>query len=92
MVTKADLKDWVVEALKANNGEGSILYVAKYIWDHHQNDLHEHDLFYSWQYDMRWAATELRKRGALLPLMMIVAENGRLNELCALRIRCKGES
>ena len=66
MVTKADLTDWVVEALKANNGEGSILYVAKYIWDHHQNDLHGHDLFYSWQYDMRWAATELRKKGRLV--------------------------
>lgn len=66
MVAKADLKDWVIEALKANSGEGSILYVAQHIWKHHEKDLHGHDLFYSWQYDMRWAATELRKKGLLV--------------------------
>jgi hypothetical protein len=66
MVKKADLKDWVVDALKARGGEGSILYVAQYIWDHHQKDLHGHQLFYSWQYDMRWAAAELREAGVLV--------------------------
>lgn len=66
MVAKADLSDWVVEALKSNGGEGSILYVAKHIWDNHHTDLKGTDLFYSWQYDMRWAATNLRKRGLLV--------------------------
>jgi hypothetical protein len=66
MVSKADLSDWVVEALKSNDGEGSILYVAKHIWDNHRADLKGTDLFYSWQYDMRWAATNLRKRGLLV--------------------------
>ena len=66
MVSKNDLTDWVVEALKANNGTGSILYVAQHIWEHHKRDLEGSPLFYSWQYDMRWAATELRKKGRLV--------------------------
>lgn len=66
MVSKSDLQDWVVEALKAHNGEGSILYVAQFIWEHHRKDLEGSALFYSWQYDMRWAATELRKKGLLV--------------------------
>lgn len=67
VASKSDLTDWVVEALRANKGEGSILYVAQYIWEHHQKELEGTPLFYSWQYDMRWAATELRKRGLLVP-------------------------
>ena len=67
MTVKSDLQDWVVEALKTNGGEASILYVAKHIWDKHRRDLEGTDLFYSWQYDMRWAATELRKKGKLVP-------------------------
>ncbi len=35
MVAKADLKKWVIDALNSNGGEASILYVARYIWDHH---------------------------------------------------------
>ncbi len=66
MATKSDLTDWVVEALRRNNGGGSILYVAQYIWEHHQKELEGSDLFYSWQYDMRWAATALRKKGLLV--------------------------
>ncbi|MDV4161193.1 hypothetical protein R1538_08665 [Rhizobium leguminosarum] len=66
MVSKNDLSDWVVDALKSNNGTASILYVAKHIWKHHQKDLEGNPLFYSWQYDMRWAATALRKKGRLV--------------------------
>ncbi|RLP28342.1 hypothetical protein [Mesorhizobium sp. YM1C-6-2] len=67
MATKGDLVDWVVEALKAAGGAGTLLYVAKYIWEHHEKELRSTDLFYTWQYDMRWAATELRKRGTMVP-------------------------
>jgi len=72
MATKGDLVDWVVAALKAAGGSASILYVAQYIWANHEKDLKENDLFFSWHYDMRWAATELRKRG-----IMIAAEDDR---------------
>ncbi|MGV8938316.1 MAG: hypothetical protein ACOH2J_14430 [Allorhizobium sp.] len=72
MATKSDLTSWVFDALKSNNGEASILCVAKHIWEHHGKELQGSDLFYSWQYDMRWAATELRKKG-----VMVAAEDDR---------------
>lgn len=66
MATKEDLKDWVVEALKEHGGEASLLEVARTIWDRHEDDLRASgDLFYTWQYDMRWAATKLREEGLL---------------------------
>jgi len=67
MAAKSDLVDWVKEALKAAGGSSSLLFVAKHIWDHHQNDLRASgNLFFTWQYDMRWAATELRRRGIMV--------------------------
>jgi hypothetical protein len=72
MATKGDLVDWVREALNSSGGAGTILYVAKHIWQHHEQELRESDLFYTWHYDMRWAATELRKRG-----IMVAAEDDR---------------
>ena len=67
MVTKGDLVDWVVEALKSAGNSGSLLYVAKHIWANHEQELKTSgNLFYTWQYDMRWAATELRRRGVMV--------------------------
>ena len=62
MITKNDLEDLVYEALQSLGGKGSIVDVAKYIWDNKKDELlASGDIFYTWQYDMRWAATELRK-------------------------------
>lgn len=61
MVSRSDLQDWVVAALKELHGRGSIVQVASIIWRDHENDLKKSgDLFYTWQYDMRWACTKLR--------------------------------
>lgn len=66
MAKREDLPDWVVEALSAHGGKGSVSDVAKYIWIHHEPDLRTSgDLFYTWQYDMRWAAQRLRDVGKL---------------------------
>ncbi len=68
MTTREDLQDWVIKALEALGGSGSIVQVAKFIWENHNSDLQSSgDLFYTWQYDMRWAATKLRKRKIILP-------------------------
>lgn len=73
MASKSDLVDWVRAALQAAGGSASLLLVAQYIWKHHEDDLRESgNLFYTWQYDMRWAATELRRRG-----VMVAAEDDR---------------
>jgi hypothetical protein len=67
MVTRTDMVDWVVQALKSNKGSGTILYVAKHIWDSHRKELESSgDFFFTWQYDMRWAATTLRRRGKMV--------------------------
>ena len=66
MVTKEILRAWLIEALRANNGIGTIVEVCKYIWDHYENELRiSGDLFFTWQYQVRWAATELRKDGVM---------------------------
>ncbi|HAD87957.1 MAG TPA: hypothetical protein DCG48_11390 [Rhodospirillaceae bacterium] len=68
MASRQDLPGWVLSAIKANKGQASILAVAKHIWKHHQAELEGSiPLFYTWQYDMRWAALTLRKRGLLKP-------------------------
>jgi len=62
MVTRDDFLRWVVEALKANGGKARLVEVAKHIWDNHEIELRSSgDIFYTWQYDMRWAALRLRK-------------------------------
>jgi hypothetical protein len=61
--TKDSLQSWVLEGLVAHGGRARLIEVAKHIWEHHEADLRAAgDLFYSWQYDIRWAATALRKR------------------------------
>lgn len=66
MATKADLKPCVIEALTALNGGGRVIEVAKRIWQEHEDDLrHSGGLFYTWQYDMRWAAQDLQDEGKL---------------------------
>ena len=66
MATKHDLVDWLVEALQASDGQGRIVDLCKYVWKNYGDDLQASgDLFYTWQYDMRWAATELRKSGKI---------------------------
>jgi hypothetical protein len=66
VVSREVLTDWVVDALRAQGGASNVKGVAKYIWDHHEQELRDSgDLFYTWQYDVRWAAQKLRKRGRI---------------------------
>ena len=66
MATKQDLQDWVLEAVKAEGGSAGPVAVARQIWQQHEHDLRQSgDLFYTWQYDMRWAAQVLRDGGKL---------------------------
>ena len=69
MSNKTDLQTWIIEALQRNGGTAQLLDVAKDIWGHHEADLRERgDLFYTWQYDMRWAAQRLRNAGEFAPV------------------------
>jgi hypothetical protein len=68
MARKSDLMPWIVEALTRAGGEAPLVSVAEFIWLEHEDELRKSgDLFYTWQYDMRWAALKLRKDGTLRP-------------------------
>lgn len=66
MATKDDLKSWTIEALRATGGELHHIRVAEMVWTLHEDELRASgDLFFTWQYDLRWAAQKLRDSGKL---------------------------
>jgi nucleosome binding factor SPN SPT16 subunit len=61
-----DLADILYKSLQALGGSSNIVEVCKFIWDNYKSELESSgDLFYTWQYDIRWAATQLRKAGKM---------------------------
>jgi hypothetical protein len=66
MATKADLVTWTLEALRSMGGAGTAVQVCREVWLRHEPELRNSgDLFYTWQYDIRWAAQKLRNEGVL---------------------------
>ena len=66
MASRTDLVDWVKKALEQQGGQGTIVGICKHIWAHHERELRDSgDLFYTWQYDMRWAGDHLRRTGLM---------------------------
>lgn len=66
MADKSDLVEWLRAGLEAQDGRATILDVCRWVWHEHGKDLERSgDLFYTWQYDIRWAATKLRKTGVI---------------------------
>jgi len=62
------LQQWVVEAIRASGGSASVVDVAKRVWNAHEQDIRSRgDLLFTWQYDMRWAAHALRRKGVVKP-------------------------
>jgi hypothetical protein len=62
MAKKQDLRYWVEESLIALGGQGRIADVGRHIWSIYARELRKSgDLFFTWQYDMRWAADQLRR-------------------------------
>ncbi|PPD45312.1 MAG: hypothetical protein CTY15_04345 [Methylocystis sp.] len=59
---REDLVPIVEAAVRANGGTATVVEVAQYIWKNHEAELKASGkLFFTWQYDMRWAALKLRK-------------------------------
>ena len=62
LLTRYDMADILYKSLKALGGSATIVEVCKHVWDNFESQLRNSgDLFYTWQYDIRWAATTLRK-------------------------------
>lgn len=76
MAERNDLKVWVVEALRQLGGAGTIVQVCQRVWQMHESELRASgDLFFTWQYDIRWAAQYLRNVGVL-----VAVDNSRTKE------------
>jgi hypothetical protein len=70
LADKTILQTWVLEALRQLGGSGTVLQVSQIVWSRHEQDLRDSGaLFYTWQYDLRWAAQNLRTSGSLKPTM-----------------------
>ena len=68
MGKKAILNEWAIQAIRHFGGSAHHLDVAKWIWKNKRDDLvNLGDLFYTWQYDLRWVGTELRRDGKIFP-------------------------
>jgi hypothetical protein len=66
MATSADLEEWVTEALRELGGEAAVPRIAEQIWKKHEDELRKSgDLFFTWQYAMRWAGQRLQQKGKL---------------------------
>ena len=64
--TKQQLESWIVEALEDFGGSATLIDICRHVWEHHQADLAgSGDLFYTWQYDIRWSANQLRRNGTM---------------------------
>jgi hypothetical protein len=60
-MTREDLPGVVKQALARLGGKAPLARVAEDIWKNHESELRSSgELFYTWQYDMRWAAQRLR--------------------------------
>lgn len=60
---RTDLPEYLFATLISIGGKGSIVEICKRFWKEHSDELEKSgDMFYTWQYDIRWAATELRKQ------------------------------
>ncbi|MFX1286895.1 MAG: hypothetical protein ACFFB5_24895 [Promethearchaeota archaeon] len=68
-VDRVSMKRWVVEALKDLGGKGTILDICKKVWEKHGDEISvSGDIFYKWQYEIRWSGDILRKEGVLRPV------------------------
>ena len=62
--SRNDLMKWVEQSLRKRDGVAKIVDIARDIHEAHADELKAAgDLFYTWQYDMRWAGLKLSKAG-----------------------------
>ena len=67
IISKNDLPILLEEVLKEMDGNGYILDISKKFWIKYKDNITpNNNLFYTWHYDIRWAATELRKNNIMV--------------------------
>jgi len=59
-IERKDMVNLVVDAIQSQNGKATIIQVAEFIWTTYEKELRQSgDIFYTWQYDIRWARHRL---------------------------------
>lgn len=67
-MTRKDLPDILYQLIKELGGSAPMMTIFRKFWINHKSELKEvDDIFYTWNYDIRWAATKLRKEGRMKP-------------------------
>lgn len=70
-MTRQELPKKLEFILRSMGGKGTIVDVCKMFWKEFEHDIRNSgDLFYTWQYDIRWAATVLRQSNRMKPAEM----------------------
>lgn len=65
---RKNLPEILYKIIEKNGGRATMMEVFRSFWKHYgQNFTESDDMFYTWNYDIRWAATELRKKGRMKP-------------------------
>lgn len=63
---REDLPDLLYETLQTLGGRAEMMTIFRKFWEMYGEQFTESDdLFYTWNYDIRWAATELRNTGRM---------------------------
>ena len=61
-MNRKDLPEILYNLLKELNGKAKMIDIFKLFWTKYEQELKvSGDLFYTWNYDIRWATTQLRK-------------------------------
>lgn len=63
-----DLPDFLYKIIDELGGKASMMSIFRKFWEKHGKELSSaDDMFYTWNYDIRWAATQLRSQGRMKP-------------------------
>jgi hypothetical protein len=67
-MTRQDLPDLLYTTIKSLGGSAEMQVIFEKFWEVYSKELEKSgELFYTWNYDIRWAATKLRKENRLKP-------------------------
>lgn len=67
-MNRNDLQNILYELIDELGGRAYMMDIFRLFWKKHGKELKESDdIFYTWNYDIRWAATQLRKQGRMKP-------------------------
>ncbi|MDD4815529.1 MAG: hypothetical protein PHQ62_00095 [Clostridia bacterium] len=67
-MTRKDLPDILYNIIHQLGGKPNMMEIFKKFWkEYGSNFTTDDDIFYTWNYDIRWAATQLRKQRKMKP-------------------------